>query len=103
MMNERDTISESELVTLRVRVGDLEQDLSEALHLFHCLLLWIAASPESEFRRRTLGLLRAKFLQLPQGVRVGQALVDLDAQLGNRLESRGVNLKRWVYESREGR
>ncbi len=90
----------SELMALRIRVEYLEQDLSQALHLFYCLLAWIASSPECEFKKRTLGLVRAKFLQFPQGFRLGEALIDLDDQLGNKLESRGVNLKHWVRESR---
>jgi hypothetical protein len=90
----------SELISLRVRVAVLEQDLSEATHLLYCWFVWIATSTESEFRRRALALLRMKFLQLPQGSSLGKALVDLDAQFGNKLESHGVNLKRWVYEPR---
>lgn len=93
----------SELISLRVRVAVLEQDLSQALHLLYSYLVWITTSPESTFKQQTLGLLRAKFLQLPQGFSLGRALVDLDGQFGNKLESHGVNLKRWVYEPRERR
>jgi hypothetical protein len=91
----------SELVGLRVRVEVLEQDLSEALHMLHCWLLLVATSPSSEFKQRTLGLLKAKFLQMPQGFVLGRALIDLDKQCGSPLESHGVNLERWVYQSRE--
>ena len=91
----------SELIMLRVRVELLEQDLSEATHLIYCWLVWVATSAESDFKQKTLGLQRAKFLQLPQGSRLGRALIDLDKQFGHELESHGVNLERWVYEPRE--
>ena len=89
-----------ELITLRVRAEVLEQDLSEAIHLLYSSLLWIAQFPESEFRQRTLAFQRAKIFQLPQGSRLGQELINLDKQFGNRLETHGVNLERWVYEPR---
>jgi hypothetical protein len=91
----------SELVGLRVRVEVLEQDLSEAVHLIYCWLVWVATSPDSEFKQRTLGLLRAKFLQMPQGFVLGRALIDLDKQFGSPLESNGLSLERWVFEPRE--
>ena len=91
----------SELIGLRVRVEVLEQDLSEAVHLIYCWLVWVATSPDSEFKLRTLGLLKAKFLQLPQGFVLGRALIDLDKQCGSPLESHGVSLERWVFEPRE--
>jgi|SRR5215469_4330905 len=89
-----------ELVGLRVRVEVLEQDLSEAVHLIYCWLVWVATSPESEFKLRTLGLLKAKFLQMPQGFCLGQALIDLDKQFGSLLETNGVSLERWVFQPR---
>jgi hypothetical protein len=92
-------VSHSELVSLRVRVEVLEQDLSEAIHMLHCWLLSVATSPSSEFKLRTLGLLKAKFLQMPQGFVLGRALIDLDKQFGSPLESHG--LERWVFEPRE--
>ena len=91
----------SELVSLRVRVEVLEQDLSEAVHLIYCWMMWIATSPDSEFKLRTLGLVKAKFLQMPQGFVLGRAMIDLDKQFGSPLESNGVSLERWVYQSRE--
>jgi hypothetical protein len=97
--SEREAVSE--LVGLRVRVEVLEQDLSEAVHLIYCWMVWVATSPESEFKLRTLGLLKAKFLQMPQGFVLGRALIDLDRQCGSPLESNGVSLERWVFESRE--
>ena len=96
-----ESMSHSELVNLRVRVEVLEQDLSDAVHLIYCWLVWIATSPDSEFKQRTLGLVKAKFLQMPQGFVLGRALIDLDKQFGSPLESHGVNLERWVYQSRE--
>jgi hypothetical protein len=93
--------SHSEMVRLRVRVEVLEQDLSEAIHMLHCWLLLVATSPSSEFKQRILGLLKAKFFQMPQGFCLGRALIDLDSQSGSPLESHGVNLERWVYQSRE--
>ena len=99
MDSEREALSE--LVGLRVRVETLEQDLSEAVHLIYCWLIWVATSPESEFKLRTLGLLKAKFLQMPQGFVLGRALIDLDRQCGSPLESNGVSLERWVFQPRE--
>ena len=96
-----ESMSHSELVSLRVRVEVLEQDLSEAVHLIYCWLMWVAKSPESEFKMRTLGLLKAKFLQMPQGFVLGRALIDLDRQCGSPLESHGVSLERWVFQPRE--
>jgi hypothetical protein len=97
--SDRQTLSE--LVGLRVRVEVLEQDLSEAVHLLHCWLVWVATSSESEFKLRTLGLLKAKFLQMPQGFCLGRALIDLDKQFGSPLESNGFTLSRLVFEPRE--
>ena len=100
MNSEREALSE--LVGLRVRVEVLEQDLSEAVHMIHGWLIWVTTSPESEFKQRTLALLKAKFLQMPQGFVLGRALIDLDRQFGSPLESNGVSLERWVFEPREG-
>lgn len=91
----------SELIGLRVRVEVLEQDLSEAVHLIHCWLVWVATSPESEFKQRTLSLFEAKFFQMPQGFCLGRTLIELDKQFGSPLESNGVSLERWVFQSRE--
>ena len=91
----------SELVGLRVRVEVLEQDLSEAVHLIYCWLVWVATSPESEFKLRTIGLLKAKFLQMPQGFCLGRTLIDLDRQFGSPLESNGFTLSRLIFEPRE--
>ena len=99
MDSERQALSE--LVSLRVRVEVLEQDLSEAVHLIYCWLVWVATSPDSEFKLRTLGLVKAKFLQMPQGFVLGRALIDLDRQCGSPLESHGLSLERWVFEPRE--
>jgi hypothetical protein len=99
MDSEREALSE--LVGLRVRVEVLEQDLSEAVHLIYCWLVWVATSPDSEFKLRTLGLVKAKFLQMPQGFCLGRALIDLDKQFGSPLESNGLSLERWVFEPRE--
>jgi len=96
-----ESMSHSEIVSLRVRVEVLEQDLSEALHMLHCWLLSVATSPSSEFKQRTLGLLKAKFLQMPQGFCLGRALIDLDRQCGSPLESHGVSLEQWVFQPRE--
>jgi hypothetical protein len=96
-----ESVSHSELVRLRVRVEVLEQDLSEAIHMLHCWLLLVATSPSSEFKQRTLGLLKAKFFHLPQGFCLGRTLIDLDKQFGSPLESNGVSLERWVFEPRE--
>jgi hypothetical protein len=78
----------------------LASDLSEAVHLFYGLLLWVATQPESDCRRGTLAFIRTKFHQMPQASRLGQMFIDLDKQFGNSLESHGVNLERWVFEPR---
>ena len=96
-----ENMGHSEIVSLRVRVEVLEQDLSEAVHLIYCWLIWVATSPESEFKLRTLGLLKAKFLQMPQGFVLGRTLINLDKQFGSPLESNGVSLERWVFQPRE--
>lgn len=90
----------AELIRLRVRAQDLAHDLSEATHLFYCVLFWVARQPESDFRLRTLALIKAKFHQMPQASRLGQTFIDIDRQFGNPLESNGVNIERWVFESR---
>jgi hypothetical protein len=40
-----ESVSHFELVSLRVRVEALEQDLSEAVHMLYCWLVWVATSP----------------------------------------------------------
>jgi hypothetical protein len=99
MGSERQALSE--LVGLRVRVEVLEQDLSEAVHMLHCWLIWVATAPSSEFKQRTVALLKAKFLQMPQGFCLGRALINLDKQFGSPLESNGVVLEQWVFQPRE--
>jgi hypothetical protein len=71
------------------------------VHFIYCWLVWVGTSPESEFKQRTLALLKAKFLQMPQRYCLGRALIDLDRQFGSPLESNGVSLERWVYDPRE--
>jgi hypothetical protein len=88
------------IAVLRARIELLEQDLSQALHLLYGLLVIVAACPESEFKRQTLRTVKAKFFQMPQGWPVGRGLIELDAQSGHILESKGVPLSRWVYEPR---
>jgi hypothetical protein len=90
----------SDFIALRARIEEVEQDRSDAVHLLYCFFVWIATSSDSDFKQRTLGLLRAKFLQFPQGFRLGQALINIDQEFGSKLESHGVNLKRWVNEPR---
>jgi hypothetical protein len=96
-----ESMSHSELVSLRVRVEVLERDLSDAVHLLYSSLVQIATSPVSEFRQRTLAVLKAKFLQMPQGFRLGRTLIDLDKQFGSPLQSHDVSLERWVFQPRE--
>ena len=85
----------------RARIEYLEQDLSEALHLFYAVLTWIFGSAPEEFLQRMRRQVHAKFHQMPQGCRIGQQLIELDAQSGGLLETHGVWLSRWVYEPRE--
>jgi hypothetical protein len=89
-----------ELIQLRLREQRLVHDLSEAVHLFYCVLFWIAKQPESDFRQSALVLISAKFHQMPHASRLGQMFVDLDKQFGNPLESNGVNLEHWVFGPR---
>jgi hypothetical protein len=90
-----------DLIALRVRVDVLEQDLSDAVHLLYSSLVQVATSPVSEFRQRTLALLKAKFLQMPQGFPLGRTLIELDQQFGGQLEGHDVSLERWVFQPRE--
>jgi hypothetical protein len=92
-----------EHIELRVREQCLANDLSEAVHLFYATLLWIARQPESDFRRSALAFMEAKVFQMPQASRLGQMFIDIDRQFGNPLESSGVNIERWIFDSREGR
>jgi hypothetical protein len=92
-----------ELIQLRVREQSLTRDLSDATHLFYSTLLWTSRQPESNFRRYALGFMKAKFFQMPQASRLGQMFIDIDRQFGSPLESNGVNIERWVFESREKR
>lgn len=98
MTGDRDGLAE--LISLRVREEHLTHNLSEAIYLLHCVLLWIAMQPESDARSCTLALIRAKFHQMPQGGALGQMIINVDIQFGNPLESNGVNLERWVFEPR---
>lgn len=90
----------AQLIRLRVREQCVQQDLSEVVHLFYSVLLWISGQTESDFRRCTLAFIGAKFKQTPQASPLGQMFIDLDRQFGNPLESNGVNLERWVFEPR---
>ena len=85
----------------RGEIEYLEQDLSVALHLFYVTLAWIFTTTPPEQAERLRGLVHAKILQLRQGCRIGQQLIELDAQSGGLLETHGVWLSRWVYEPRE--
>jgi hypothetical protein len=91
---------DSDLVSARVRIAYLEQDLSDALYILYGLLVEIASHRECDLRDKALALVRLKILQMPQGFSVGKSLIDLDRQLGNVLESKGVNLEKYVYEAR---
>jgi hypothetical protein len=98
MTGDRDGLTE--LISIRVREEHLTHNLSEAVYLLHCVLLWIAIQPESEARSCALALIRAKFHQMPQGSALGQMITNVDKQFGNPLESNGVNIERWVFEPR---
>jgi hypothetical protein len=91
---------EFELIALRGRAECLEQDLSDALHLLHSMLVCLSAAADSDLGQRAIAMFRAKIFQMPQGFRVGQRLIELDEQFGGLLESKGMRLERWVYESR---
>src|SRR5258708_28191774 len=89
------------LAQARGQIEYLEQDLSQAVHLFYVTLGWMLkiASPDQANRLRSL--LHAKLFQLPQGSLIGKELIKLDEQSGGLLETHGVWLSRWVYEPRE--
>lgn len=80
----------SELIGLRVRHELLEQDLSEAIHLLYDWVIWVAKSPTSDFRQQALAMLRAKFLQMPQGWVLGQRLIEMDEQTGRPDVAKGL-------------
>jgi hypothetical protein len=90
-----------ELSRVRAQNEYHEQDLSVALHLFYTTLAWIFTTASPEQAERLRGLVHAKIHQMPQGCRIGQQLIELDAQSGGLLETHGVWLSRWVYEPRE--
>jgi len=98
MENNSDVLHE--LVQVRIRELHLTNDLADVTHLFYSTLLCISAQADSDFRRQTLGLIRSKFFQMPQGSRLGQMFIEIDTQFGRPLESNGVNLQRWVFEPR---
>ena len=98
-MSEHDQVV-FKLCRLRVQNEYLEQDLSEALHLFYTTLIWIFATAPPEQSGRLRNLIHAKILQLPQASRLGQRLIELDEQSGGLLETHGVWLSLWVYEPR---
>jgi len=91
----------ADLVAGRVKVNELEKDLSDLLHLFHGLLTFIATRAQAGLKPALADALHFKLLQFPQGFRVGRKLIDLDEQFGSVLENGGIWLKRWVYEPRE--
>jgi len=99
MNQENDAIVDP--IGARARLEFLEQDLSLALHLLYAFLRWILEVCPAEFQIEIRKMLHFKLLQLPQGCRIGRRLIELDDQLGGFLETRGIWLKRWVYEPRE--
>lgn len=90
-----------DLSRAQAEIEYLEQDLSQALHLFYVTLGWIFIVVPPEQAERLCRLVHARILQLPQGCRLGKELIKLDEQSGGLLETHGIWLSRWVYEPRE--
>jgi len=97
--NDRDLIFD--LCTLRARNEFLEQDLSCVLHLYYCFIVNVFTFAPGGLAKDCRRALHAKILRLPQGCPIGKRLIELDQQFGGLLETKGVWLKRWVYEPRE--
>lgn len=91
----------AELIDSRVKIERLEQQLSDAIHLFYVSLSWILAIAPAESELKIARVIRCKILQMPQGCPLGQRLIELDEQNGGLLESRGILLSHWVWEPRE--
>ena len=90
----------TDAISIRVQLHDLEQDLSNAVHLLYGILVMILSPMPNETESPIARVVRFKLLQLPQGCRVGRRLIELDDQFGGLLEGKGIWLKRWVYEPR---
>jgi hypothetical protein len=93
----------SELIQARIRLDQLEQELSDAVNLLYGILVLSLKEAPTEVRSKVTRSVRFKLFQFPQGFRVGRRLIELDEQFGGLLESKGVWLKCWVYEPRERR
>jgi hypothetical protein len=89
-----------DFIAARVRIEYLEQDVSAALHLLYVFLSWTVQVAPGDLRIDIQKMIHFKLQQLPQGCRIGRNLIELDEQFGGLLESRGIFLKRWVYEPR---
>jgi len=92
----------SDLIGARARIEYLEQELSQALHLFYSSITWILTVYPPDPEQRIAKIIRAKILHMPQGCPLGQLLIALDEQNGGLLESKGILLSRWVFEPRKG-
>jgi len=93
----------NDIVRLRVRVDELEQDLSDAVHLLYGVLVLFMKLAPYETRSRLAGALRLRLQQFSQDHGIGMLLIDLDNQFGGLLESKGIWLMRWLRESPERR
>jgi hypothetical protein len=91
----------SDLIRARLRLDQLEQDLSDALNLLYGILALSLDDAPTEVRSKVTRSVRFKLFQLPQGCRIGRRLIELDQQSGCLLESKGIWLECWVYEPRE--
>src|SRR5215470_9962753 len=61
----------SDVVRLRVRVDQLEQDLSDLLHLYHGTLVLLMDGACTGVRPAVAAAVHFKLLQFPQGFRAG--------------------------------
>ena len=91
----------AELIDSRVKIERLEQQLSDAIHLFYASLSWILTIVPPESEPKIARVVRFKILQMAQGCPLGQRLIELDEQNGGLLESKGILLSHWVWEPRE--
>ncbi len=91
----------SELIQARIKLDQLEQELSDAVNLLYGILASTLKDAPTEVRSKITRSVRFKLFQFPQGCRIGRRLIELDEQFGGLLESKGIWLKCWVYEPRE--
>jgi hypothetical protein len=89
-----------DFIQIRIRADRLEEELLESVDLLYGILVLTLSSNLAEFNSTFTSSVRFKFLQFPQGFRVGRRLIELDDQAGGLLEVRGIPLRQLVYAPR---